>query len=111
MLRVIAVNRYATTLKDHTTVSALMVTNLMAMDTRVQVRRLELICMLAITTSLVIEQNIDIDECAEQLDDCDQNCLNYAGLYSCFCNFGFRLNEDELHCDGNVKLYSVHIIM
>ena len=47
-------------------------------------------------------QKLDIDECAEQLDDCDQNCHNYNGSYSCSCNLGFRLNEDELHCDGNV---------
>ena len=38
MLTVIAVNRYATTLKDHIDVSALMVTDLTATDTHVQVR-------------------------------------------------------------------------
>ena len=44
----------------------------------------------------------DIDECSEQVDECDQNCHNNEGSYSCSCNFGFTLN-DELYCDGNAK--------
>ena len=38
MLTVIAVNTYAITLKDHIAASALMVTDLIATDTHVQVR-------------------------------------------------------------------------
>ena len=59
--------------------------------------------MLAITLiSFLLIHIIDIDECAEQVDECDQNCHNNDASYSCSCNFGFTLNDDELHCDGNV---------
>ena len=46
----------------------------------------------------------DIDECA--LPDnggCDQTCSNFEGGYSCTCNAGYRLMEDDQGCEGTVR--------
>ena len=42
--------------------------------------------------------NIDIDECAENIDFCAQTCTNEVGNYSCSCESGFRLADDEQSC-------------
>ncbi len=44
----------------------------------------------------------DIDECAEGTDQCDQNCHNNIGSYTCSCNTGYRLNADGFRCDGQL---------
>ncbi|DBB12286.1 TPA: hypothetical protein ACH3X3_006385 [Trebouxia sp. C0006] len=45
---------------------------------------------------------VDIDECAEQLADCTQQCINKdprkSGVpYSCSCDLGFSLNLEDRH--------------
>ncbi len=45
---------------------------------------------------------VDIDECAEQLADCTQQCVNKdprkSGVpYSCSCDLGFSLNLEDRH--------------
>ena len=40
----------------------------------------------------------DINECAEAVDQCSQNCHNTIGSYNCSCNTGYRLNMDGLGC-------------
>ncbi len=42
----------------------------------------------------------DIDECAEGSDQCNQNCHNNVGSYTCSCNTGYRLNPNGRLCDG-----------
>ena len=42
----------------------------------------------------------DQDECAVNIDGCDQNCHNTNGSFSCSCNNGYRLNVDDKTCDG-----------
>jgi hypothetical protein len=42
----------------------------------------------------------DIDECAENSDQCAQNCRNIVGSYVCSCNAGYTLNGDGRRCDG-----------
>lgn len=49
----------------------------------------------------------DIDECSENLDSCEQNCINTTGSYTCSCNVGFSLALDQRSCSG--KLHA-HII-
>ena len=42
----------------------------------------------------MIEFYLDIDECAEQIDNCDENaqCTNRPGTFTCACNSGFSGN-------------------
>ena len=42
----------------------------------------------------------DIDECAENTDNCDQHCINTVGSFTCACNAGYRLALDFRSCDG-----------
>lgn len=43
---------------------------------------------------------LDIDECRDGSDDCDQNCINTAGSYICNCNSGYSLAVDGSSCIG-----------
>ena len=42
---------------------------------------------------------LDINECAEGIDQCAHNCHNNIGSYTCSCNTGYRLNADGFRCD------------
>lgn len=42
----------------------------------------------------------DIDECMAGVEQCDHNCENTIGSYTCFCDSGFTLNADGYRCDG-----------
>ena len=46
---------------------------------------------------------VDVDECTTGVDQCDQNCHNNVGSYTCSCNAGFTLNDDGFRCDGMHK--------
>ena len=41
---------------------------------------------------------VDIDECAGDIDDCDQICTNTNGSFQCSCNSGYSLSSDERSC-------------
>ena len=41
----------------------------------------------------------DIDECIEGIENCDHNCHNTIGAYSCSCRDGYQLEADG-HCKG-----------
>ena len=45
---------------------------------------------------------IDVDECFMHVDDCDHNCNNTVGSYTCSCNDGYTLDEDGLQCNGMI---------
>ncbi|XP_078702848.1 uncharacterized protein LOC144928428 isoform X1 [Branchiostoma floridae x Branchiostoma belcheri] len=40
----------------------------------------------------------DINECDQDLHDCQQVCLNTYGGFSCGCDYGFSLNDDGKSC-------------
>ena len=42
---------------------------------------------------------VDIDECAEGIDGCQQECTNNPGGYECSCMFAFELNADNHTCN------------
>lgn len=42
----------------------------------------------------------DIDECAEDIDRCAQNCTDTDGSYVCSCGIGYRLASDSRGCNG-----------
>ncbi len=43
---------------------------------------------------------LDINECLEGTHDCEQNCINTDGSYTCSCNPGFVINADRRGCNG-----------
>ena len=42
----------------------------------------------------------DIDECSEGIDGCAQICTDMDGNYTCSCDPGYRLGNDDHGCDG-----------
>ena len=42
----------------------------------------------------------DIDECAENRDNCEQLCNNRAGDFTCSCRSGYQLDSDGRSCTG-----------
>ena len=48
---------------------------------------------------------IDIDECSEGTDGCDQLCSNNVGSYECVCNAGYRLGSDGFTCIGMLTYF------
>nr|XP_006814884.1 PREDICTED: zonadhesin-like [Saccoglossus kowalevskii] len=43
----------------------------------------------------------DIDECDEGIDDCDQNCHNTDGGFTCSCTEGYQLSADGKTCSSS----------
>ena len=50
---------------------------------------------------------LDIDECLEEIDQCEHNCNNTNGSYTCSCNPGFVKDVDQRSCHG--KLCKINI--
>ena len=48
---------------------------------------------------------LDIDECAENSDGCEQMCTDTDGSFECSCRDGFRLGSDGRSCDGECTLF------
>ena len=42
----------------------------------------------------------DINECTENIDGCNQLCMNTMGSYLCNCTIGYRLASDQRICQG-----------
>jgi hypothetical protein len=51
---------------------------------------------------------IDINECREETDLCQQECVNTNGSHHCACRSGYRLTLDEISCNGIYINYYVH---
>ena len=49
----------------------------------------------------------DVDECALDIDGCDQGCNNTVGSFNCTCMEGYVLNEDGFTCDGKETMKKV----
>ena len=48
---------------------------------------------------------VDVGECMMRTHQCEQNCHNTVGGYTCSCNTGYTLNRNNFTCDG---VFSVH---
>ena len=42
--------------------------------------------------------SLDIDECFEEMDNCEIFCLNSNGSFSCYCDDDDVLANDDSHC-------------
>ena len=59
--------------------------------------KLSLISILATNKFLLS----DIDECYERIDECEHECVNTNGSYTCACRIGYRLlTSDGYSCTG-----------
>ena len=47
--------------------------------------------------------NIDIDECAEGLHECEHFCFNKNGSYFCDCRSGYYVALDGHSCIGKLR--------
>ena len=45
---------------------------------------------------------LDIDECALEINNCEQLCVNLNGSYSCECSEGYEVSRSRSYvCKGN----------
>ena len=44
--------------------------------------------------------NTDVNECAENIDNCEHTCENTVGSFLCGCNAGYELTSDGRTCQG-----------
>ncbi|XP_078687678.1 cartilage oligomeric matrix protein-like [Branchiostoma floridae x Branchiostoma belcheri] len=47
-----------------------------------------------------------LDECTQGLHDCEQVCFNIYGGFSCGCNDGFSLDDDERSCSADDNCFT-----
>ena len=43
---------------------------------------------------------LDINECDDETDDCEQICTNTEGSFDCSCMSGFTLDDNGKNCTG-----------
>ena len=43
---------------------------------------------------------VDVDECENHDNNCQQNCNNTIGSYTCWCNEGYELDSSGYRCNG-----------
>lgn len=48
--------------------------------------------------ALSVYLSADVDECASGHSSCEHHCANLAGSFQCFCEAGYRLDEDRRGC-------------
>ena len=49
---------------------------------------------------MFIYRFLDVNECDEALDSCDQLCVNIPGGYSCSCRNGYTFDSSTNACDA-----------
>ena len=66
---------------------------------------------LLMKTDIPFHATSDIDECADNENNCPFDCTNTAGSYLCSCPVGFFFDEDTRNCTGrSVKFINQHCI-
>ena len=51
---------------------------------------------------------IDYNECADNVDACEQMCHNSNSSYTCSCKSGYRLADNNRTCDGKIVMKSTY---
>ena len=46
----------------------------------------------------------DVDECTTGTHNCQQQCTNTPGSFTCGCNSGYRLLANGYHCQGTCAI-------
>ncbi len=49
---------------------------------------------------------IDINECLSDNGECEHDCTNTEGNFSCSCNTGYELDSNGFNCSGNI----IHVL-
>ena len=51
---------------------------------------------------------LDINECTEETDECEEHCYNSIGGYYCNCTgSGYRLHSDGNACESKYTKYKI----
>ena len=58
------------------------------------------VCRILYPYCILICTVIDTDECVSGEHNCDQNCHNNEGSYTCTCEDGYTLSNDGKTCVG-----------
>ena len=53
----------------------------------------------------------DANECVQNTDGCAHNCSNTIGSYTCSCETGYSLDDDDHGCTGNTTIKGIGSIM
>ena len=104
-MTMVAVVRFATTLMEALNVLVLMVTSWIVMELLVQV-----LCACAVYegSQILMLLSLDINECEIDTDNCDHYCYNTIGSFSCYCENGYRLHENNATCNGMSLIMESH---
>lgn len=56
-------------------------------------------------TSVTVLAMSDINECQDGSHNCDDECANSEGSFSCRCGAGYRLLDDDHSCEGETMCH------
>ena len=95
-------NKYATTPMVPIIVSATKAMHSTMMGIHVEVGLIYYYILFCVPTNIFFYMlREDVDECRDQIDECDQDCENIVGSYLCSCCSGFILDLNGKSCKGN----------
>ena len=63
-----------------------------------------------VASPLIYLFHADIMECQNGMHNCSQRCIELEGGFSCACDEGYQLEDDEVSCIGT-KLYVPERVM
>ena len=56
--------------------------------------------------------NTDVDECTQNIHNCEHTCENTVGSFLCGCNAGYELTSDGRTCQGmNMHKLNIPVTM
>ena len=58
--------------------------------------------------TLIIAYLLDVDECTDGISGCSQICINTNGSYTCTCDNGYQLSNDNHTCNDINECTIIH---